>query len=65
MVLATFALPVIAAKEGDGVKAGITVAAATTQTTSPGQEKSHSADDTVTVTPTTDDTPENRGRNRI
>ena len=59
VVLATFALPVIAAKEGDGVKAGITVAAATTQTTSPGeQEKSHSADDTVTVTPTTDDTPE-------
>jgi len=59
VVLATFALPVIAAKEGDGVKAGITVAAATTQTTSPGeQEKRHGADDTVTVTPTTDDTPE-------
>jgi len=32
VVLATFALPVIAVKEGDGVKAGITVAAATTQT---------------------------------
>ena len=59
VVLATFALPVIAAKEGDGVKAGITVAAATTQTTSSGeQEKGHGADDTVTVTPTNDDTPE-------
>src|SRR5512136_1801835 len=59
VVLATFAMPVIAAKEDDGVKAGITVAAATTQTTSSGeQEKGHGADDTVTVTPTTDDTPE-------
>ena len=59
VVLATCAIPVIAAKEDDGVKAGITVAAATTQTTSSGeQEKRHGADDTVTVTPTTDDTPE-------
>lgn len=53
VVLATFAMPVIAAKEDDGVKAGITVAAATTKTTSSGeQEKRHGADDTVTVTPT-------------
>ena len=57
VVLAAFALPVIAAKEDDGVKAGITVAAATTQTQSSGeQEKKHGADDTVTVTPTTRDT---------
>lgn len=54
MVLATFAMPVITAKEDDGVKAGITVAAATTQTTSSReQEQRHGADDTVTVTPTT------------
>ncbi|HWS22686.1 MAG TPA: hypothetical protein VN227_08610 [Methanoregula sp.] len=57
VILATFALPVITAKEDDGVKAGITVAAATTKTTSSGeQEKRHGADDTVTVTPTTRDT---------
>jgi hypothetical protein len=57
VVLATFAMPVITAKEDDGVKAGITVAAATTKTTSSGeQEKRHGADDTVTVTPTTRDT---------
>lgn len=57
VVLATFALPVIAAKEDDGVKAGITVAAATTKTTSSiEQEKRHGADDTVTVTPTTRET---------
>jgi len=57
VVLATFAMPVIAAKEDDGVKAGITVAAATTKTTSSGeQEKRHGADDTVTVTPTTRET---------
>jgi len=54
VVLATFAMPVITAKEDDGVKAGITVAAATTQTTSSReQEQRHGADDTVTVTPTT------------
>jgi hypothetical protein len=54
VVLATFAMPVIAAKEDDGVKAGITVAAATTQiTSSREQEQRHGADDTVTVTPTT------------
>lgn len=54
VVLATFAMPVIAVKEDDGVKAGITVAAATTQKTSSGeQEEKHGADDTVTVTPTT------------
>jgi hypothetical protein len=54
VVLATFAMPVIAAKEDDGVKAGITVAAATTQTTSSReQEQRHGADDTVTATPTT------------
>ena len=54
VVLATFAMPVITAKEDDGVKAGITVAAATTQKTSSGeQEGKHGADDTVTVTPTT------------
>jgi hypothetical protein len=57
VVLTTFAMPVITAKEDDGVKAGITVAAATTKTTSSGeQEKRHGADDTVTVTPTTRDT---------
>jgi hypothetical protein len=57
VVLATFAMPVITAKEDDGVKAGITVAAATTQKTSSGeQEKRHGADDTVTVTPTTRET---------
>jgi hypothetical protein len=57
VVLTTFAMPVIAAKEDNGVKAGITIAAATTQTTSSGeQEKKHGADDTVTVTPTTRDT---------
>jgi hypothetical protein len=54
VVLATFAMPVITAKEDDGVKAGITVAAATTQTTSSReQEQRHGADDTVNVTPTT------------
>lgn len=57
VVLATFAMPVITAKEDDGVKAGITVAAATTQTTSSReQEQRHGADDTVTVTPTTRET---------
>ncbi len=57
VVLTMFAMPVIAAKEDNGVKAGITIAAATTQTTSSGeQEKKHGADDTVTVTPTTRDT---------
>jgi hypothetical protein len=57
VVLATFAVPVIAAKEDDVVKAGITVAAATTQTTSfREQEQRHGADDTVTFTPTTRDT---------
>ena len=59
VVLATFAMPVITAKEDDGVKAGITVAAATTQKTSSGeQEEKHGADDTVTVTPTTSRTME-------
>jgi hypothetical protein len=54
VILATFAMPVITAKEDDGVQAGITVAAATTRTTSSGeQEKRQGADDTVTVTPTT------------
>jgi type II secretory pathway pseudopilin PulG len=54
VILATFAMPVITAKEDDGVKAGITVAAATTQTASSReQEQKHGADDTVTVTPTT------------
>jgi hypothetical protein len=53
VVLATFAMPVITAKEDDGVKAGITVAAATTKTTSSReQEQRHGADDTITVTPT-------------
>jgi hypothetical protein len=57
VVLATFAMPVIAAKEDNGVKAGITVAAAKTQTTSSTeQENRHGADDTVTVTPTTRET---------
>jgi hypothetical protein len=55
--LITFAMPVIAAKEDSGVHAGITIAAARTQTTSSGElEKKHGADDTVTVTPTTRDT---------
>jgi len=57
VILATCAMPVIAAKEDDGVKAGITVAAATTRTTSSVElEKRHGADDTVTVTPTTRET---------
>jgi hypothetical protein len=57
MVLTTFALPVIAAKEDSGIHADITIAAAKTQTTSSGeQEKKHGADDTVTVTPTTRET---------
>jgi type II secretory pathway pseudopilin PulG len=57
VILATFAMPVITAKEDDGVQAGITVAAATTRTTSSGeQEKRQGADDTVTVTPTTRET---------
>jgi hypothetical protein len=57
VVLTTFAMPVIAAKEDNGVKAGITIAAAKTQTTSSGeQEKRQGADDTVTVTPTTRET---------
>jgi hypothetical protein len=52
LVLATFALPVIAEKENVGVHAGITIAAAKTQNTSSGeQEKTHGADDTVTVSP--------------
>jgi hypothetical protein len=55
--LATFALPVIAAKEDSGVHADITVAAARTQTTSSGElEKKHGEDDTVTITPTTRET---------
>jgi hypothetical protein len=59
VILTTFALPVIAAKEDNGVKAGITIAAAKTQTTSSGElEKKHGADDTVTVTPTTRETSE-------
>jgi uncharacterized protein (DUF885 family) len=57
LFLATFALPVIAAKEDSGVHADITVAAARTQTTSSGElEKNHGEDDTVTVTPTTRET---------
>jgi hypothetical protein len=57
VVLTTFALPVIAAKEDLGVHADLTVAAAKTQTTSSGeQEKRQGADDTVTVTPTTRET---------
>ena len=57
VILTTFAMPVIAAKEDNGVKAGITIAAAKTQTTSSGeQEKRQGADDTVTVTPTTRET---------
>jgi len=57
VVLTMFAMPVIAAKEDNGVKAGITIAAAKTQTTSSGeQEKKQGADDTVTITPTTRET---------
>jgi hypothetical protein len=57
VVLTTFAMPVIAAKEDNGVKAGITIAAAKTQTTSSEeQEKKQGADDTVTITPTTRET---------
>jgi hypothetical protein len=57
VVLTTFALPVIAAKEDSGVHADLTVAAAKTQTTSSGeQEKRQGTDDTVTVTPTTRET---------
>jgi hypothetical protein len=53
VVLTTFALPVIAAKEDSGVHADMTIAAARTQTTSSGEpEKKHGADDTVTITPT-------------
>ena len=57
VVLTMFAIPVIAAKEDNGVKAGITVAAATTQTTSSvEQEMKHGEDDMGTVTPTARDT---------
>lgn len=57
VVLTTFALPVIAAKEDSGIHAGLTIAAAKTQTTSSGeQEKRQGADDAVTVKPTTRET---------
>jgi hypothetical protein len=57
LVLATCALPVIAVKEGNGVHADITIAAAKTQADSSGEiEKKNGADDAVTVTPTTRDT---------
>jgi len=57
LVLATFALPVIAEKEGVGIHADITIEAARTQTPSATeQEKKHGADDTVTITPTTRET---------
>jgi hypothetical protein len=62
LVLATFAMPVIAAKEDNGVRVGITVAAGKTQTTSPGEtENKHGADDTVTATPATREA-EQRGK---
>jgi hypothetical protein len=59
VVLTTFALPVIAAKEDSGIHADLTIAAAKTQTTSSGeQEKRQGADDAVTVIPTTRETTE-------
>jgi hypothetical protein len=62
LVLATFAMPVIAAKEDNGVRVGITVAAGKTQTTSPGEtERNRRSDDTVTATPTTREA-EQRGK---
>ena len=65
LVLATFAIPVIAAKEDNGVRVSITVAAGKTQTTSPGEiEKKRGADDTVTATPTTRDTREAEQRGK-
>ncbi len=56
VVLTTFAMPVIAAKEDNGVKAGITVALRKPRQPLPGAGEQDGADDTVTVTPTTRET---------
>ena len=59
LCLTTFALPVIAEKEDQGIHADITIAAARTQSGSSGeQEKKQGDDDTVSLTPTTFKTPE-------
>ena len=59
LCLTTFALPVIAEKEDQGIHADITIAAARTQSASSGeQEKKQGDDDTVSLTPTTFKTPE-------
>jgi hypothetical protein len=57
LVLATFALPVIAAKEDNGGHSEETITPGKTQTISTVEtETKHGADDTVTVTPATRDT---------
>jgi hypothetical protein len=54
LVLATFALPVIAAKEDSGGHSDDTVTTEKTRTVSPAEtERKHGADDTVTATMTT------------
>ena len=59
LCLTTFALPVIAEKEDQGIHAGITIAAARTQSGSSGeQEKKQGDDDSVSLTPTTLKTPQ-------
>ncbi len=59
LCLTTFALPVSAVKEDQGIHADITIAAARTQSVSSGeQEKKQGDDDTVSLTPTTFKTPE-------
>jgi hypothetical protein len=58
LCLTTVAMPVIAAKEDNGVHAGITIAAARTQDSSGEQEKKQGDDVTVTATATLRETPE-------
>jgi hypothetical protein len=63
LILTAFALPVIAAKEDNGVRVGITVAAARTSS-SDDDNKKQGSDDSVTATPTTRDTREVEQRGR-
>lgn len=57
-VLASCALPVIAAKEDNGKNSDDTITPEKTRTISPAEtERKHGADDSVTATPTTRDTP--------
>jgi hypothetical protein len=59
LCLTTFALPVIAEKEDQGIHAGITIAAAKTQSGSSGeQEKKQGDDDSASLTPATVKTPQ-------